>query len=72
MARTPEEITAKAGEIYDFAKPSSTPLVVASFASMNLLKEDGWQPVDVEKVIERIMDLLIQHGWNRQPDRTGE
>jgi len=72
MARTRDEIAAKDNEIYESAKAPRAPITVLSFENMSLLKEPGWQPLGVEWVSGLVMELLIQHGRKRQPDRTDE
>lgn len=68
MLRTPDDIAAKAREIYDLAKVSHAPLSVMSQENRNLTRETGWELEDVELVTEQVMELLILHGWKRQPN----
>jgi hypothetical protein len=67
MAKTPTEITAKVREIYDLAHDSDTPLSVLSLQSTILLGQTDWLPEDVERVSGAVVELLIRHGWKRQP-----
>ena len=69
---TPDEIEALAQEIYELAKPSSVPLTVLCFESMNLLKQDGWKPADVERVSGLVIEMLIRHGWKPQTNQSGD
>ncbi|HEY2413110.1 MAG TPA: hypothetical protein VGI40_12750 [Pirellulaceae bacterium] len=72
MGRSPAEIAATAREIYDRAKISHTPLSVLSQENRNLSRESGWELEDVERVTEQVMEMLIRHGWKRQPDRSDD
>jgi len=63
MRRTPDEIAAKAREIYKLAKASKTPLTVLSRENTNLTRQSGWDLEDVELVTAQVMEMLIRQGW---------
>jgi hypothetical protein len=67
MARTPAEIAAKAKEIFDEARQSDWPMNVLSLQSTILLGKPDWLPADVERVSGGVVELLVKHGWKRQP-----
>jgi hypothetical protein len=71
MRRTPDEIAAKAREIYKLAKASKTPLTVLSSENTNLTRQSGWELEDVELVTAQVMEMLIQHGWNQRQNQSG-
>ena len=67
MAKTAEEIDAKAEEIFAIASASSTPLSVMRLQNSTLRASGEWTPVEVEHVSGKVMGLLIRHGWKKPP-----
>jgi hypothetical protein len=72
MSKTPQEVTAKAREIYELAKSSSTPLSVLSQANTSLMRESGWGLLDIERVAVEVMEMLIAHGWDQFTKSIGD
>jgi hypothetical protein len=65
MNKTPNELAAKAQEIFNLATASDTPMSVLSLQTAALLGKTEWDAQDVERISRDVVDLLIMNGWKR-------
>jgi hypothetical protein len=71
MEKAPEDIAAKANEIYELARTSPTPIAVLSLQGTILLGSPDWHPIEVEQVGAAVLHRLIQHGWKSSKATEG-